>query len=56
MRKEEKQQQAIIQQKTQEAIQRQQTILLMTQNRLRKIKYFFGKNHRGKINFILKNL
>lgn len=42
MRKEEKQQQAIIQQKTQEAIQRQQTILLMTQCFIGSVHYDVG--------------
>ena len=42
MKKEEKQQQAIIQQKTQESIQKQQTILLMTQCFIGSLHYDVG--------------
>ena len=42
MKKEDKQQQAIVQQKTQESIQKQQTILLMTQCFIGSVHYDVG--------------
>ena len=49
MKKEDKQQQAIVQQKTQESIQKQQTILLMTQCFIGSVHYDVGMRDLRKI-------
>ena len=53
MKKEDKQQQAIVQQKTQESIQKQQTILLMTQCFIGSVHYDVGMRDLRKISKFL---